>query len=364
MHKIQYPAGDKRKAFEKDYIQLFEPLKAEFNKLKSNQVFGWSFEKLLITDFRSLTKKAVILTRRHFNGAAIANIFRYGEYQGKISHFFMKNGDQLKLSACYYCGLEYINAYEDVGDYRDGLEFFNKADEMELQTIMGIGPELARKILAARPVASLKAIESITWLHKNIKRQFCDYKNREKNYRSHFTLDHLLTQEKYPYFALSLYNLIPSCYTCNCKLKGKLGLGKLANLPFLSPSSEKFDVPEQVRFKLFHEGNSPGKVMNVHDFSIRIEFKPPGSIYKTYADVFRLHGRYPFHKDKALELILKSRRYSPAKIKELQKYTGTTQVQIREDIFGRDLFSQDSEHLPFAKLRKDIAAALKITNIV
>jgi hypothetical protein len=34
------------------------------------------------------------------------------------------------------------------------------------------------------------------------------------------TLDHFYPKSEYPYLALSLYNLIPSCHTCNSSLKG------------------------------------------------------------------------------------------------------------------------------------------------
>ncbi|TNF78778.1 hypothetical protein FGE05_28050 [Pseudomonas sp. ICMP22404] len=35
------------------------------------------------------------------------------------------------------------------------------------------------------------------------------------------TLDHFYPKSEYPYLALSLYNLVPSCHTCNSSLKGK-----------------------------------------------------------------------------------------------------------------------------------------------
>jgi hypothetical protein len=36
------------------------------------------------------------------------------------------------------------------------------------------------------------------------------------------TLDHFYPKGEYPFLALSLYNLVPSCYTCNSSLKGKI----------------------------------------------------------------------------------------------------------------------------------------------
>ena len=45
---------------------------------------------------------------------------------------------------------------------------------------------------------------------------FNDFKGESKN---GFTLDHFIDKGTYPYLALSLYNLVPSCYTCNSKIK-------------------------------------------------------------------------------------------------------------------------------------------------
>ena len=44
------------------------------------------------------------------------------------------------------------------------------------------------------------------------------------------TLDHFYPKHKYPYLALSLYNLIPSCHPCNSSLKGKIDFYKQQHL--------------------------------------------------------------------------------------------------------------------------------------
>ncbi|HIQ45437.1 MAG TPA: hypothetical protein EYH47_22100 [Pseudomonas oleovorans] len=44
------------------------------------------------------------------------------------------------------------------------------------------------------------------------------------------TLDHFYPKHEYPYLALSLYNLIPSCYPCNSSLKGKADFYKKVHL--------------------------------------------------------------------------------------------------------------------------------------
>lgn len=52
----------------------------------------------------------------------------------------------------------------------------------------------------------------------------------KKNKSLRPTLDHFYPKKEYPYLALSLYNLIPSCYPCNSSLKGKVDFYKKAHL--------------------------------------------------------------------------------------------------------------------------------------
>ncbi|MCT7613445.1 hypothetical protein N5U20_09520 [Aliarcobacter butzleri] len=76
---------------------------------------------------------------------------------------------------------------------------------------------------------------------------------------STFQLDHFYDKGTYPYLALSFYNLIPSCPTCNSsKVKGSKNtfehdsnMGKFKNETCIAPNDEKFDFHQKVKFKLF-----------------------------------------------------------------------------------------------------------------
>ncbi|MDO6434804.1 helix-hairpin-helix domain-containing protein [Flavitalea sp. BT771] len=364
MHKIQYPEHEALKKFEGDYVELFQDLQVNFDGLPDCAKLNWSLENFLVSDFKTLRDKALTSTKTGCKKEVIESVFPYDELQGKLSQFFMKYGTQMNLSACHYCGIEYVNVYEDMGDYKDGLELVNKADEFELQNIVGIGEVTASKIVDARPITAFEKLDSIIGLSKTVKQQIKDYQNRNKLYKNHFTLDHLLPKGEYPHFALSLYNLIPCCYTCNSKTKGRKSLGDKENLTLLSPSSAAFDVDAKIRLKPIYEGEITENIIAVEDFSIRFDYNGQASIYEDYVKAFKLHGRYPFHKDKALDLILKSKKYSEAQLTELAKHTGIAKDQIRADIFGKDLFSLEGRHQPFAKLRLDIARALKIEGVV
>lgn len=60
------------------------------------------------------------------------------------------------------------------------------------------------------------------------------------------TLDHFLPQKQFPHLALSLQNLVPSCYTCNSNLKGKTDFHAIPHLhPLRDAEAFEFfiDVP-------------------------------------------------------------------------------------------------------------------------
>lgn len=59
---------------------------------------------------------------------------------------------------------------------------------------------------------------------------------------STFQLDHFFDKGTYPYLALSFYNLIPSCYVCNAKVKGSENtFENNSNKPCIAPNDKNFD---------------------------------------------------------------------------------------------------------------------------
>lgn len=52
-----------------------------------------------------------------------------------------------------------------------------------------------------------------------------NYKDENKKELTTADLDHFYSQAQYPYLALSLYNFIPSCHTCNSTMKGQNPIG-------------------------------------------------------------------------------------------------------------------------------------------
>lgn len=81
---------------------------------------------------------------------------------------------------------------------------------------------------------------------------------------------------------------------------------------------------------------------------------------KQFLSIFKINGRYTFHKDLILQLIEKKIKYPDSQIKELSKKRGISSEELRKEIFGIELFYKLNSDLPMIKFKKDIALQLKI----
>lgn len=166
-----------------------------------------------------------------------------------------------------------------------------------------------------------------------------------------FTLDHFIDKGTYPYLALSLYNLVPSCYVCNSKVKhSNVIIG-------LSPTSQKFDFDSKVKFKTFLI--TPNLQVN-KEADIELFLKEDFSDkYQNYLKVLELDGRYEYHKYKVIEIIRKRSEYPDSRIEELAQLTQKTVEDVKEDLFGMYVDDNLYKH-PLSKLIKDISEELEL----
>lgn len=157
-----------------------------------------SVADLLTMDFEDLTlfyeAFLRVCSKKIFTSKSLhdlQDIFKYtNKYDSKISAFFKRHADELKIYTCHYCDMAYINVYTENG----------------------------------KSVA-----------------------------KSQFDIDHFLPKGKCPPVALSLFNFVPSCPVCNERIKREgLPNVNLNDLKFLSPSSFAFDLHKRIKVKLGH----------------------------------------------------------------------------------------------------------------
>jgi hypothetical protein len=183
---------------------------------------------------------------------------------------------------------------------------------------------------------------------------------------STFQLDHFYDKGKYPYLALSFYNLIPSCSTCNSsKVKGSKDcfkhdtrVGEFENEVCKIPNHKDFDFDKKVKFKLFMtESCKDLNIKNKENIDIKLK-EHYSNEYDKYIEVFKLNERYQAHKDIVFEMIKNTELYPESRLKELQDLTGIPYQQIKQDIFNLIDDDVDLSKQPFSKLIRDMSDEL------
>lgn len=194
-------------------------------------------------------------------------------------------------------------------------------------------------------------VEVHTCYYCNI--EFINTFKQHNETKNAFTLDHVLEKATYPFLALSLYNLVPSCYTCNSKIKdSKIEFDKF------SPTNQNFDFTEKVKFKIFLQ-NPNLQIEKENDFFVKL-IENFSNQYDAYIKSLNLDDRYEYHKYKVMDLIKKRRDYPDSRLKELSILTGKTEEEIKQDLFGVYLHNKDLHKRPLSKLTKDILEQLEI----
>nr|BFF36946.1 hypothetical protein BACT7_18080 [Tenacibaculum mesophilum] len=387
MRKINYYKEVKEfEAFKEEYKKNILDSnfldKTEAKKLLKSIGVKYSLEEILVLPIDELIKLPELNSSNVFKGLKkeeaqkekdrIKSIYNYTAYQTNIlSGFFMKHSLKLNIKTCCYCNINFVNPYIPFSnDYMDFYHFINSSTKADLLKIKDIGSDRADIIISKyqgkiKKYADIENLIDDTRI-KNILKKLTNKSgilkmdNSLVQNKNHFTLDHILPQSLYPYLSLCLFNLTPSCYTCNSKLKRDVKIySNISEIKSISPTGIGgiFDLNFKIYFKDgFHKSNLPDRT---NDYSIKIDSK-----HKRYVERLNLQGRYNFHKDISLELIDKRRIYSESQIQEIvtlfeEKSIAINEIQLKKQIFGSVIFEEDSNE-QFEKYKKDIAKQLDI----
>lgn len=203
------------------------------------------------------------------------------------------------------------------------------------------------------------------FFEKNLNLRTCYYCNidfinvyDEENNKNKFTLDHFIDKGRYPYLALSIFNLIPCCSVCNSKVKGSTPFYEDRELKDTNPYLKSFKFDEKVKFKLFlHKNCKDLNIKSKDDIDVPLKERYSNE-YEKYIKVFKLNERYQAHKDIVFEMIKNAELYPKSRLKELQDLTGIPYQQIKQDIFNLIDDEVDLSKEPFSKLKRDMAREL------
>ena len=167
-------------------------------------------------------------------------------------------------------------------------------------------------------------------------------------YNTLATLEHYYPKAKYPFLSLSFYNLIPSCYTCNSKFKGKdeLYMGKIHH-PY------RDDFNHNATFSLSVNTSAVTK-----DTDLNIHLKSNDDKCKKSIERFQLDKVYEEHRDIAKEIWNKTQVYNDTRIDELYnnfyEALGYSKEDVKNFIYCNYLDKDDINKRNHAKLTQDI----------
>ncbi len=266
------------------------------------------------------------------------------------------------------------------------------------------------------------------WLQRQLGVKVCPYCNRMYTttlfggYKIRPDFDHFYPKSKYPYLAVSLFNLIPSCSICNRK-KGNTAevfhkKEKNEKFSIIYPYDESFDEPQRcISFRVIPsqkevmmgqsdgfvielqpqkysdklEFNNTGGVLTQTDVKTRFEHKFKSSLSGKEKDVAKMESQfwnraeasidllliesfYNEHKDEIMLMLRNHYQYNHDSIELIMKtllrvrYPEATEQEIK--LFTRDMlyfaFLQHEEwgNSPLNKLKSDILNQLdEIENI-
>lgn len=168
-------------------------------------------------------------------------------------------------------------------------------------------------------------------------------------------MDHFYNKNKYPMFAISLYNFIPSCSTCN-RIKG---IKELKINPFLRDDTNriKFDITIDV------DGY---KIDFIHDLNGDVEDKNNiEELKKDVIDTLRLDEAYKIHDIEIKEMVERERKFDSEYREYLKKIFPEEGSELEKKIdvliYGDVVFTPDEElvNKSLGKFKKDIYEKIK-----
>jgi hypothetical protein len=197
--------------------------------------------------------------------------------------------------------------------------------------------------------------------YRDLKINSCIYCNRnyifdvKENGHIKGNIDHFYPKAKYPYFAVSYYNLIPSCQTCNgFGAKGKIDTfndKKIIHPYEVNVNDFKFTYkPTDISFSQIES-----QKYDIESFEIELYGN------KANLEVFKLVELYKQHKDIVVDLLMKKAYYPKSYIEELEKNFGFSEDEIYRYLLGNYKKDEDLHKRPLSKLIKDISKELKLT---
>ncbi len=194
----------------------------------------------------------------------------------------------------------------------------------------------------------------------------CPYCNRQyvftvQSGKVRAQLDHYYPKSRYPYLALSLYNMIPCCSICN---RTKSSLDTYAS-PILYPYDEEYGYRAKFTLQFQKESKYVQVMQGLSDaFKLQLdtsESQQQQSI-KNQMDKLHLDELYDHHKDYVRDIIKSKYINTPERVNELYKNFSLlfhSTEEVKSLLYMTQLHKESWGKRPLSKLTHDIDQQLE-----
>jgi len=279
-----------------------------------------------------------------------------------------------KVNRAFWIGI-FNNSY----DYSIWLTYF-KRDQGDLQP-NGQAQQLiqnADAVWTREIAAQLKDILNYKWfssksqvkynaydLTKALGRDTCTYCNRSYTHTIirdednklviRPTLDHWFPKYNHPLLAVSFYNLIPSCPTCNSYVKGTSNpdIDEMIH-PYLDPTQTS-----DFEFAFFFKDSTDGYEIFVRNLSLFNEKA------KKTLETMQMGLVYGAHESELKDLLIIQKNYTGSYIKSLKKLLdgNLSTSEVYRIAFGTEHEEKNFYKRPLSKFKHDILKQLGLLQI-
>ncbi len=306
-----------------------------------------------------------------FNCRTIKNIIKYlrdneaqiGNYE-EIHKEFYKNGkfEEDKFQELLLADREKMKSYIDKFGSIEGKE----------------AKELLKEIFRYKNLSQSSCWKEIL---RKIGITVCPYCNRQyiitlKSGNARAELDHYYPKSKYPFLAISLYNLIPCCSTCNkakSNRSNNCGDNRSDNCSdncseenrILYPYHEEME--SDINIKILNKINYVKVLQGVsNDFEIDFDGNKENKVLNNHIEFLKLEEFYNEHKDYVRDIIKSHNINSESYMNEL--YTKFPELfssidEVRSLLYMTKINKEDWGQRPLSKSTHDIDKQLRSGNI-
>lgn len=199
--------------------------------------------------------------------------------------------------------------------------------------------------------------EARRWLIDSLNVSVCPYCNRNyvfsKDNADTCDLDHFIPESRYPIFAASFYNLIPSCPVCNRKKREK-------DFCFY-PHDLEVDIDNELVFSYIP--TDIDFMANENSIEVNVESVPTDR-HKVQIETLELDKIYRNHNNIALDIIKKKLIFNEVYIKNLYHEfydIFASEDEVAELLFGLPAKVDKYGERPLSKMIADILKEISVT---